>query len=81
MSSNTDKVYLDLREPGENLVELRKELARHPDITAWAQHGVDFEDCLGRIGFKLGMELDGTYDTEELCGKLVTALKTRKRGH
>jgi hypothetical protein len=67
-----------LHEPPDSLSELRKELAFHPDISSYAQEGLTFEDCLGRIALKLDIVLDGDYEVGPLCEVLVTALRARK---
>jgi hypothetical protein len=76
---NNDTHHLiALNEPPESLRQLREELAHHSDITEYAQHGVSFGDCLGRIALKLDIALDGEYDCEPLCEVLVTALRNRR---
>lgn len=68
---------LSLHRPPDSLVALREELTKHPDISAYAQEGATFEDCIGRIALKLDIVLDGDYDGEKLCAMLATALRNR----
>lgn len=72
---------LSLKQIPDTLLELRKELALHTDISEFASQGNTFEDCLGRIGAKLDIALDGDYDVEDLCGLLLRALRLRRFGY
>lgn len=70
---------IEQREPPASLVALRIEVAKphNIEIFNYASAGLNFEDCLARIGEKLGILLDGIYDVPELCDVLVAALKRR----
>jgi hypothetical protein len=69
--------HLSLHRPPDSLVALRTELLNHPDISAYAQEGANFEDCIGRIAVKLDIVLDGDYDGDTLCTMLAEALRNR----
>ncbi len=78
---DTDTHHLVLlKESPDSLVELRKELCYHPDITEFAQKGSDFSECLGLIAVKLDIALDGVYDCGPLCEILVAALRNKRFG-
>lgn len=66
---------LSLSEPPASLVALRDELKFHPEVTEYAIQGANFEECLGRIGVKLDVALDGEYDAEKLCALFVDLLR------
>lgn len=66
-----------IKEPGEAIIALRNELLKHKEIYAYASLGNSFEDCLARIAEKLDVVLDGSYDADELCAMLVTALRNK----
>ena len=68
---------VNIHEPPDSLVALRKELQEHPDICAAAMHGETFEECLGIIAAKLDIAVDGLYDAGEFCAMLVQQLKRR----
>lgn len=76
--NNEAHYLLEIREPGDAIVELRKELMYHPDITDRAQHGGSFEECLGIIAMCVDLALDGLYDAEDVCAKLVEILRQRR---
>lgn len=57
---------------------LREELKKHPDIYDYAILGTTFEDCLGRIAVKVNLILDGYYDVDDLCDKLIQLMKKHK---
>jgi hypothetical protein len=61
----------------ESLVELRKELPKHPDIFLLANRGKTFEECLAIIAAELNILVDGYYDVEDLCELLVKTLQCR----
>lgn len=65
----------------DSLIALREELAHHQDISDYASQGRDFGDCLGRIGTKLDIALDGDYDVDSLSEILLSALRGRRFGH
>src|ERR1700747_569101 len=71
------KGSIDLRQPLEELVALRNELALHPDVAQEGMKGSTFEECLAQIGAKLNIVLDGEYDVGELCSMLTEALRNR----
>lgn len=75
---NQPHTLIQLHEPPEGLIRLRKELSYHPDISAYAQAGGNFEDVLGRIALKLDIALDGIYDANQLCHMLTEALENRR---
>lgn len=79
-SNHTTHHLLDIREPGETLVALRTELLNHPEISAYAQEGKSFSECIARIATQLDIALDGEYDPNDLMEMLTLALKAHGRG-
>lgn len=76
--NNETHHLIELKEVPDSLVELRKELMYHSEITKYAQAGNTFEECLGLIALHLDIALDGTYDVGPLCEVLVTALRNKR---
>lgn len=72
---------LDIREMPASLIELRKELGYHPDITDKAQHGETFAECLAIICTSLDIVVDGVYDIGPFCEMLLVALRARRFGY
>lgn len=70
---------IEQREPPASLTALRNEIAlpQNSEVFNYAIQGRNFEECLARIAFLLGIALDGFYDVPELCDVLVTSLRKR----
>lgn len=70
---------IEQREPPASLTALRNEIAlpHNHELFNYAIQGRNFEECLARIAFFLGIALDGFYDVPELCDVLLTALKKK----
>jgi len=58
----------------QEILDLQKELKNWPMISAEAQTGGSFSECLGMIAARLGILLDGTYDPLDLCKMLTKKL-------
>lgn len=70
---------VNIHQPPDSLVALRKELQKHPDICEACSVPTirTFEETLAVIAMKLDIALDGSYDVGPLCEVLVSALRNR----
>lgn len=66
-------------EPPASLVALRNELAlpHNSDLFNYAIKGRNFDECITLLVEKLGMTVQGHETADEMCHKLVTAIKGR----
>ena len=74
---------LTIQEVPENVNALRRELAHeaHTELSAKAQEGKSFSECLAIIATQLDIAVDGLYDANDLCGLLTTSLRAKRFGY